>query len=90
MVRDGQNIYDLCIQGYGEMDQFMVMLIDNDLNVDDNVFSGQELTYQSSLGNQDVKTFILRNSIVFNNNQESSSPPLSGGDYNIDYSNDYF
>lgn len=90
MVKDGQNIYDLCIQGYGQLDQFMTMITDNSLNVDDNVFSGQEITYQTLLGNQDVKTFVLRNSIVFNNNQENSYPPLSGGDYNIDYSNDYY
>jgi hypothetical protein len=47
--RDGQSIYDLCLQSYGSLDLVYKLIQDNNLtNIDDTVETGKELSFYIS------------------------------------------
>ena len=98
IVKDGQNILDVCLQAFGSLEQLFILLNDNDLVVNNILRSGQDLTINNeNIGDELIKNFVSLNNIVYNNSQNTDAdgnssflPPVIGGDYNEDYSQDYF
>lgn len=86
---DGQNMFDVCLQAYGELSSIIQLLSDNDLSLDDTVKGNQAFIVDSNAGNNDVKKFSVRSRIIFNNSTSESDTSVLGGDYNDDYNNDY-
>lgn len=90
-VKKGQNVYDICLQEFGTLENMFDILLDNSLEVNSLLNSSQELVINNTgKGDERVKTFVNLNNLSYNNNQGVSLPPLVGGDYNDDYSNDYY
>ena len=90
-VLDGQNLFDVVTQEFGSIEDLFVLLGDNNLAINDRLISGQDLVINNvGVGNEDVKKFVALKNITMNNFQGEKVPPLLSGDYNIDYSNDYF
>lgn len=90
-VLEGQNIFDICIQEFGTLEELFVLLIDNDLSVNTKLISGQQLTVNKvNIGNENVKDFVVLGDITMNNAQGLRLPPLLSGDYNLDYNGDYY
>lgn len=90
-VLGGQNIFDICVQEFGTLEELFVLLIDNDLSVNTKLISGQQLTVNKvNIGNENVKDFVVLGDITMNNAQGLKLPPLLSGDYNLDYNGDYF
>lgn len=91
IVQDGQNIFDVTTEQFGNLEELFILLIDNNLSINTRLISGQELVInKTGVGNEDVKNFVVLKKITMNNAQGLKVPPLLAGDYNIDYNNDYF
>ena len=89
-ARDNQNIFDVCIQEFGTLEQLFVLLSDNNLGANSKLKSGQELTVnKTNVGDEDVKDFVVLRNITLNNNQGEMLPPIAEGDYNNDYNLDF-
>jgi len=90
-VLQNQNIFDVATQEFGTLEELFVLLNDNDLSVNAKLISGQDLTVNKvNVGDEDVKKFVVLKNITMNNAQGEKVPPLLSGDFNIDFSNDYF
>jgi len=68
-VQEGQNIFDIVLQEFGELEQIGQFMADNStLSINDELVSGQEVEINSeNLGNIDVKTKFIKLSFVTNN-----------------------
>ncbi len=89
MVKDGQNIFDYCMQVYGQLDNLIPDLLkDNDLTFQSVLNGGQELITNENKGNEDIKSFIKINNFVISNASEVSSTEdvwiLASGIWNDD------
>ena len=91
IVQEGQNLFDVTTEQFGTMEELFTLLIDNDLPINTRIISGQELVINKiDVGDEDVKNFVVLKNITMNNAQGLKIPPLLSGDYNFDFSNDYF
>ena len=58
IVRADQDIYDICIQEFGSLEQQQLIINDNNLNFNGDIVQGQELIINNiDVGNEDVKDF---------------------------------
>ena len=90
IIQEGQNIFDVTTQKFGTLENLFDFLSDNDLFLNTKLKSGQEiLINNSNKGDENVKSFVSLNALIFNNNQGRSLPPVFGGDYNNDYNSYY-
>ena len=90
-VLQNQSIFDIVSQEFGTLEELFVLLNDNDLSVNAKLISGQDLTVNKvNVGDEDVKKFVVLKNITMNNFQGQKEPPLLSGDFNGDFSNDYF
>lgn len=99
IAQEGQSIYDICIQEFGDIEQLFILLEDNNLSISSKLQAGQELLINNSgIGNKDIKDYIYLQEIKLNNGQNEQQPdgyggyvpPILGGDYSDDYTNDYY
>lgn len=68
MVKDGQNIFDYCLQVYGKIDNIIDDLLNNNnLTFSSELKGGQELTINENKGNEDIKNYIKINKFEINN-----------------------
>lgn len=89
-VREGQNIFDITTESFGTLEELFVLLNDNDLSVNAKLISGQDLVINKiNLGDENIKNFVVLQNITMNNDQGEKEPPLLGGDWNNDWSNDF-
>lgn len=88
-VVQGQNLFDFCIQEYGDVSYIFQLLEDNpSLDLNSNVSAGDYLYVDETLnGEPVVKAFYQeqKKQGVFPVNYQD----FDGGDYNGDYNNDY-
>lgn len=68
-IEDGQNIFDICSQELGDLELLIQeVLIPNGLNINSDLFGGQELNINTvGKGDQDLKDFVRLNKLTFNN-----------------------
>ena len=68
-VIEGQNIFDICSQEFGDLELiFTDILIPNDLNLNSDLSGGQELRINTvGKGDEDLKDYIKLNQLTFNN-----------------------
>lgn len=89
-VKSGQNIWDVALQEFGDIEQVFTLINDNDLNLNFKLQSNQIITINNSnVGNENIKNFYKFSALNLNNYQTEAMPPNIGGDYNNDYNNDY-
>lgn len=89
-IKSGQNIWDLTLQEFGDVEYLFTVLTDNDINPNQKLKSGQKITINNSnLGNNDIKNFYKFSGKILTNDQTEAMPPNIGGDYNEDFNNDY-
>lgn len=98
IVQEGQSIFDITTEQFGDIEQLFVLLEDNNLSISSKLQAGQELLINNSgIGNKEIKDYIYLQEMKLNNGQNEKlpggyggyTPPVLGGDYNKDYSNDY-
>lgn len=90
-VDNNQNIFDVVLQEYGTLDNAITLITDNNLTFNSKLRANQELVINNEgVGDNNVKNFVTLQKIKYNNDQGVTVPPLDGGDYNSDYSDDYF
>ena len=90
-AKEGQSIYDIVAQEYGDMSFLKDFLDDNELDYSTILKTNQELIINSDgKGNETIKDQIRVREISVNNNQEDFLPPLQSGDFNIDFNNDFY
>ena len=90
-VLDGQSLFDIATQEFGSLEDLFILLTDNNLAINERLTSGQDLVInKTGVGNEDIKKFVTLKDITMNNFQGQKVPPLTGGDYNNDYGNDYY
>ena len=89
IVRNGQDIFDVCLQEYGTLDLLDQFLSDNDLSINDNLVIGQELTInKENVGNLRVKnSFENANFVVMNADEETLATTV--GQFNGDFNDDF-
>jgi hypothetical protein len=68
-VQEGQNIFDVIVQQFGELEQLGKFLADNSqVGINDELVSGQEVNINSeNLGDEDVKARYIKINFVTNN-----------------------
>lgn len=70
IVADGQSIFDICLQEFGQMDDLFTLLTDNNLSLNSKLASGVELEINNTgAGNENVKSYFKLNEISINTNQ---------------------
>lgn len=90
-VLDGQSIFDITAQEFGNLEELFIFLLDNNLNPNSKLISGQEIIINKiGKGDENIKSFVTLGKITFNNDQGKALPPILSGDFNDDFSNDFF
>ena len=89
-VREGQSIFDIVTQYFGEVQQLAQFMSDNrDLTLTSNLNNQQVVQVNATgLGDENNKDFYIRED-QFTNNAETGTLIEQGGDFNNDYNNDY-
>jgi hypothetical protein len=89
-VRENQSIFDVCLQNFGTLESLFTILSENNINVNSNLSSGQNLVINNTLiGNEFMKKSIIKQNLTYVN-QQLKTADLKGGDFNDDYDkNDY-
>lgn len=64
---EGQNIFDVCMQGYGDLERLIDLITDNDLTVNSDFSAGQDVIIDSTKGNIQTKEFIKVNNLTLIN-----------------------
>lgn len=91
IVQNNQNIFDVVIQEFGQLDNLFEVLNDNNIDVNSKLTSSQILIINTQeKGNNLIKNYINLNNLKLNNSQDENYPPSLGGDYSDDYNNDYY
>jgi hypothetical protein len=69
IVQDGQNIFDIILQEFGDLELlFDELLIPNNLSVDSILKPGQQIYLNTTgKGNESVKNYIKTNNLSINN-----------------------
>jgi len=90
LVYDNQNLFDITCMYYGDISYLFTVLNDNGLSVSDRLESGMKiLINNNNLGNEAIKKNVIKNNIVFCNNQSSNVSDILLGSYNDSYNNSY-
>ena len=98
IVQEGQNLNDITVQEFGDIEFKFRLLEDNNLSNSSKLQAGQELLINNlNLGNKDIKDYIYLKNLKLNNAQNEKTPegyggyipPGLGGGVNNDYSNDF-
>ena len=80
-THDGQNIFDVCLQGYGDLEKLFDLIVDNNVTVNTDFSSGQDVIIDYTEGNIQVKEFIKVNNIILKNrtydNEIQTTPSLA-------------
>lgn len=91
-VKNGQDLFDVCLQEYGTLDLLAQFLAENNLSIDDYLSSGQQLTINNeNVGNLRVKnSFQKSNFVVMNADQTALATTIGAfnGDFNDDFGTD--
>lgn len=67
-AREGQNIFDVCMQGYGDLERLIDLITDNDdLTINSDFSAGQDVIIDSAKGNIQTKEFIKVNNLLLIN-----------------------
>lgn len=66
-VKQGQNIFDLALQGYGTIDEVVQLAFDNDILLDELPTPGTEYVVDLAAGDNAVKQFIVDREWFYNN-----------------------
>ena len=90
VATEGQDIFDVVIQRFGQIDNIFDLLADNpSLSINSRLSSGDELTINNEeKGELRIKTLIQNINFVVMNADEEALATL-GGDYNDDYNDDF-
>lgn len=84
MIREGQSIYDICIQNFGTLESIFDFLTPNNLNFSSKLQSGIELTIDNEKkGTKRVKDYFIINGIFVNNQQ------ITGGAFSQSFGTDF-
>ena len=88
-VTQGQSLYDICVQEYGDVSYIFQLLSDNkNLDLSSNISTGDMIYIDDSLFGEPVVKAI------FQEKKRKLINPVNftdfeGGEYNSDYNNDY-
>jgi hypothetical protein len=82
-VQDGQNIFDIALQYYGDVSAIVRVAQDNGISITQNLTAGQELKIGEPT-NKIVQKYFEDRKIVINTD---TKPAL--GDFNQDFSQDF-
>jgi len=86
IVKEGQSIYDVCLQEFGTLENMSDLILENELNFNSKLKSGQQINVDNiDKGSSDIKSFTKTENIVYNNAQVEQLPPLAGGAYDGSY-----
>jgi len=78
-VQDGQNIFDICLQYFGDLTYIFDIIDNNNITLNTFLNSGQELNISNfEKGDQGIKDFVLSNNLKINNN---SIYPTTGSQF---------
>ena len=78
IVKEGQNLYDFVLQEFGTLENLFTLIVDNDLNVNTKLVSGQVLIVNNlGVGDEDIKSFVKLQGITFSNDQGTG---VTGGE----------
>ena len=89
-ISDGQNIWDIVLQEFGDIEKIMTLIEDNNLNFNSKLKSNQNIIINNSnIGNDNIKNLYKFSGLKLSNDQTEAMPPNIAGDYNEDYNNDY-
>lgn len=84
IVTQSQNIFDVCLQGYGSLDFLVKMASENDLSIDEAPPRGIEILLDSNLGEKRVKQFVNENNWIYNNNViEANAVIIANNDFDV-------
>ena len=89
ITSDGQDFFDIAIQRYGNIEQGLFQLIEDneDLTLDDNLSSGDEFIFDSStIGDKQTISYFNNRKFVINNADEKQLETILG-EYNGAFSN---
>ena len=90
IIKDNQSVLDATLEAFGNLEELYTLLADNGLTANSKLSSGQELTVNNdSVGDEDVKNFVILKEISYNNLQGDSNPPIIAGDFGNDMNNDF-
>jgi len=89
-AKSGQDLFDVCLQNYGSIEEGLFDLIEtNDLTLNSELSSGQQLTLNNeNAGLVEVKDFFENNTFIINNADEEQIAG-TGGAYNYDFGSDF-
>lgn len=76
-VKDGQNIFDICLQEFGDLELiWSEIVIPNKLTINSNLEAGLELNLNTfNKGNQRIKEYYKVNNISVNNQTIDEGTP---------------
>ena len=76
IVQEGQNIYDIAVQEYGDLEQLFTIFVKNpEININTDLTALQELNIDAiGQGNEDVKTDFNRTNYITNNADNNYTP----------------
>lgn len=90
-VKSGQNIFDVCVQNFGDIESGLIDLItSNKIGISDILVSGQKLVVNNENAGipKNIDFFRNRNFVV--NNADENDIGTIVGDFNVDFGNDFF
>lgn len=73
-VKEGQNIFDITLQRYGDLEFIFEVLSNNNLNLNSDLQGGQQLNISNfAIGNEEIKDYYKRKSIKPANQWQQSA-----------------
>lgn len=85
----GQNIYDLVLSTYGNLDFLNKFISDNNISEIDMPFNGQNYIYDTTFAQRQVRNqYNAQNNIIYSTGYLPAGILL--GDFNNDFNNDFF
>jgi hypothetical protein len=90
-VFQGQNIFDVTCQYFGDISYLFTVIGDNNLSISDDISEGQLLLINNkNAGNEKIKKRVIKEGWIFNNYQSQNiNTTVILGDYNDDYNDDF-
>jgi hypothetical protein len=76
-TKDGQNVFDICLQGYGDLERLFDLIVDNDLTLNTVLSSGQDIIVDETLINIQISEFVKVNNLVLINNTNDNDISVS-------------
>jgi len=93
IVEDGQDLLDVCLQNYGSLSIGIEQIMkDNELNPSIPLVAGQVISINNDNipAPKTVEVFGRKGLILCNNDENSPNNELQYGDFNTDWSLDFF